>query len=208
MMNINLREGQWLFITSDTHAFHKNICAGLSTWEKDRGQRNFQTLDEMNDTIVNNINARVAEDDILIHIGDFAFGGEKRIREFRERLNVKDIRLILGNHDHPIRRNEKELQKLFTKVCILTELRYEQQDFVLSHFPLATWEGVGRGVMMLHGHTHKRPEKRFGKGRMLDVGLDGNPSFHPYTIEEIIELLKDRPIDDYIEGDYHKREGL
>ena len=201
MMNVQLTESQRLFITSDTHAFHKNLCKGISTWEAGRGQRDFSTLEDMNDAIVNKINNVVDVGDILIHLGDFAFGGEKKIREFRSRLNCNDIRLVLGNHDHIVRRNEKDLQKLFTKVCSVTEMRCDKQDFVLQHHPLLLWEGIGRGSFHLHGHTHRSPDKRFGPGKMMGVGVDGH-GLKPYVIEEIIELLKNRPIASYI-NDYH-----
>ncbi len=43
------------WITSDTHAFHANICRGTSKW--DSGYRDFDTIEEMTETIANNINA-------------------------------------------------------------------------------------------------------------------------------------------------------
>lgn len=49
------------WITSDTHYNHTNICRGVSTWEDGRGTRDFQTLEEMNSTLVHNINSKVQE---------------------------------------------------------------------------------------------------------------------------------------------------
>ena len=68
-------EDVWL--TSDTHLGHKNIVSGISGWEANRGQRKFNTLEEMDDTIINNINKYVKPDDILFHAGDWSFGGIK-----------------------------------------------------------------------------------------------------------------------------------
>lgn len=98
---------QNIFVTSDTHFSHTNLCRGTSKWtsvnsSNPNGTRDFDTIGEMNDAIVNAINSRVGEDDILYHLGDWSFGGWKNIYEFRKRINCKNIHLILGNHDEHI----------------------------------------------------------------------------------------------------------
>ena len=60
-----------VWVTSDTHYNHANICRGTTSWRKPDGSvpinetRDFKNLDLMNDTIVNNINSIVKEDDII-----------------------------------------------------------------------------------------------------------------------------------------------
>jgi calcineurin-like phosphoesterase family protein len=61
----------------------------------------------MNATLVDNINNKVGENDILIHLGDWSFGGFDKIVEFRERIKCKNIHLVLGNHDHHIEGNKQ-----------------------------------------------------------------------------------------------------
>jgi calcineurin-like phosphoesterase family protein len=100
-----------VWITSDTHYSHKNICRGTTNWRLPDGSkpeeqtRPFETIDKMNAAIVNNINSVVGQDDVLIHLGDWSFGGFENIEEFYHRLICKNIHLILGNHDHHIDRN-------------------------------------------------------------------------------------------------------
>lgn len=207
-MKIVLSESQRLWVTSDIHYSHKNIVEGISAWEKGRGQRPFKTLEEMNAELVAKINLCAAPNDILLILGDVAFGGPKKITEFREKIACNDIRLVLGNHDHDIRLNKGDTQPLFSKICTMTELRIKDSAFVLCHFPLATYDGVGRNVIHLHGHTHKRPERRFGPGKIMDVGVDGSSAFNPYNIDEVIDLMKDKAAGDYLDDDYHKIEGL
>lgn len=101
-MKITLKPGQKLFFTSDTHFNHTNICEGVSKWAGERNCRPFQSLSEMNQTLVDNINSVVGEDDILFHLGDWSFGGKEQIWEFRKRIKCKNIHLIFGNHDHHI----------------------------------------------------------------------------------------------------------
>ena len=74
-----------VWITSDTHYSHKNICRGVTNWRMPDGSvpeaqtRPFETIEKMNSTIVNNINECVGQDDILIHLGDWSFSGFETI---------------------------------------------------------------------------------------------------------------------------------
>jgi calcineurin-like phosphoesterase family protein len=45
--------------------------------------------------------------------------------------------------------------------------------------------------IQVHGHMHWINEHRFGNGKQFDCGMDGNNLF-PYSMEELLELLKDR----------------
>ena len=109
-MKIVLDKGQKLFFTSDTHYSHANICSATTSWVgADNLTRKFKSLDQMNDTLVNNINQVVGENDILIHLGDWSFGGFESIKTFYDRLICKNIHLILGNHDKNIERNNDEV---------------------------------------------------------------------------------------------------
>ena len=104
-MKIKLEKGQKLFFTSDNHYNHKNLCRGVTNWRTIDGEipvnqtRPFDTLEQMNDRIVVGLNSSVGEDDILINLGDFSFGGFENIEIFRNRIICKNIHLILGNHD-------------------------------------------------------------------------------------------------------------
>ncbi len=66
-----------VFLTSDTHAWHKNIAKGTSTWKT--GHRDFIDQDEMTEVIIDNINKIVKPSDCLIHHGDWSFGGADNI---------------------------------------------------------------------------------------------------------------------------------
>lgn len=60
----------------------------------------------MNDAIVESINSKVGEDDILIHIGDWAFGGWENIWKLRKLIKCKNIINVNGNHDDQIKKNK------------------------------------------------------------------------------------------------------
>jgi calcineurin-like phosphoesterase family protein len=205
-MKIVLEKGQNLFFTSDTHYNHSNICRATTNWTSaDNLTRDFKSLEHMNDTIVNNINEIVGENDILIHLGDWSFGGFEMVEEFRSRIICKNVHLVLGNHDEHIDRNKDNIQRLFTSVnhYINLDLRrpsmkgkgqMDKYKFILCHFPIASWDGMNNGVIHAHGHVHLPPHQRIGNGKSLDVGVDGN-GLEPISLDEVVSLLKDQPID-------------
>jgi len=216
-MKITLNPGQDLFFTSDTHINHKNICRGVSSWTGDVDRtRDFKDLDSMNSTIIDNINRMVGQDDILVHLGDFSFGGHTHIPEFRQRILCQNIMLVLGNHDEHIQKNTGNYQALFSSVHNYLELEVVRpshaifggtikHNFVLEHFPIASWNNMSRGWMHLHGHVHFPKDKKLGPGKMLDVGVDGN-DYMPYSLSEVVKLLSDRPIKSLFNFDHHENQ--
>ena len=208
MIKIDTNTNVWL--TSDTHYSHKNICRGVTNWRLPNGEipveqtRDFDSIEKMNSAIVNNINEVVGQDDVLIHLGDWSFGGFEQIREFYNRLVCKNIHLILGNHDHHIERNREDSQGLFLSVSHYNTLEFGGQTIRLMHYPISSWDGLGKGHIHLHGHVHSPTHKRFGIGKRMDVGMDGHPEFRPYNLmREILPLMKNRPILSEMDSDHH-----
>jgi calcineurin-like phosphoesterase family protein len=190
-----------VWITSDSHFSHKNICRGVTSWRAPDGSvpvnqtRDFATIEKMNTAIVNNINSVVMQDDNLIHLGDWSFGGFDQIEEFWNRLVCKNIHLVLGNHDHHIENNRGDIKKLFKSVSQYQETQLGDHKFVFMHYPIDSWNNLSKGVIHLHGHCHLPTAKRFGAGKRMDVGMDGHPEFRPYhLIREVVPLINKRPI--------------
>lgn len=197
-----------VWITSDTHFGHKNIVRGVTNWRTQDGQipvdstRNFETIEHMNETLVNNINNVVKQDDTLIMLGDVSFGGFDNIGIFLDRLVCQNIHLILGNHDHHIENNRGDIQHRFLSVNHYLEVNIGDRNFVLCHYPLQSWHGLNKGVIHLHGHVHLGPNKKFGLGKKMDVGVDGN-GMKPYNISDIIKIMDKREIFSDMDGDHH-----
>lgn len=201
-MKLVLDKGQRLFFSSDSHYGHSNICRATSNWTDGSKTRDFNSLDHMNTAIVDAINDKVGPDDVLIHLGDFSFGGFDNIAEFRSRIFCKNIHLILGNHDHHIERDKDGVRSLFKSVHHYTVLdlrrpgsgkEMDKCSMVLCHFPIASWDSMNTGRIHLHGHVHLGPHNKIAEGRAMDVGVDGN-GLDPYSLDEILKLLKDRPV--------------
>jgi len=197
-----------VWITSDTHYHHTNICRGVTGWRTLDGKipinqtRNFQDLDEMDSVIVNNINSKVGPNDTLIHLGDVAFGGFEKIGEFLNRLVCKNIHLVLGNHDQHITKNKEDIRSRFLSVSNYLEVEIGGAEFVLSHYPLCSWNKLNKGSIHLHGHVHLSPQNKWGNGKRLDVGMDGN-DMRPYKLSEIVHMMDRRKIGSDINNDHH-----
>jgi len=212
------------WFTADSHYGHKNICRGASEWMKrftkdgqeptnqqiaefHNSTRDFSTVDKMNQTIVDNINAKVGQDDILWHLGDWAMGGMQNIEIFRDRLVCKNIHLVLGNHDKSIVKYPEKFNKLFSSVQttfgwpVFGKSKIGGTSFMLSHFPMFVWDKHMHGSIHLHGHSHgslKMPGMNTRK--ILDVGMDNHPEFRPFHIDEIKKMMAQRGIE---EVDHH-----
>lgn len=208
---IKFRGDENVWITSDTHYSHKNICRGVTDWRMPDGSipvdqtRNFTTIDKMNHTIVDNINEHVGQDDYLIHLGDWSFGGIDKILEFKRRLICQNIYLICGNHDDHIVENKHGEKGYFVKVFHdRTTMQYGKSRFVLDHYPIASWREMKKGVIHLHGHCHLSNQLKFGNGKRMDCGMDGNPEFRPYNLSrEIIPIMDKRTVASEMFHDHH-----
>jgi calcineurin-like phosphoesterase family protein len=197
-----------VFFVSDTHYSHKNICRGVTDWRTQDGEvpvhstRDFNTIELMNNALVDNINSVVGQDDTLIHLGDFSFGGFDNIGNFLDRLVCKNIHLVLGNHDTHIKYNRDGIQDRFLSVQQYLEVKINDYYFVLSHYPLQSWHGLNKGVIHLHGHVHLNKMLKFGNGKKMDVGVDGN-DLNPYLIDDIIKIMNKRDIASDMIKDHH-----
>lgn len=210
-----------VFFTSDTHAYHKNICEGTSDWtakaNDNNGQscRNFPNPIVMTEELVRCINKTVGENDVLIHCGDWSFAGVKNIYNFREALNVKEIHLVLGNHDHHIEkgtpvgvRDEGDgwpimADHLFTTVQHVQTFELitgkgvftEKETVFCSHYSHRVWDKSHHGRIHLYGHSHGSLEA-YPLGLSMDVGVDNAfrllGEYRPFSWEEIKANLAGR----------------
>jgi calcineurin-like phosphoesterase family protein len=197
-----------VWITSDNHYGHHNIVRGVTNWRTQDGQipvdstRDFQTIEQMNQRLVDNINNSVGQNDTLIMLGDVSFGGFDNIGIFLDRLVCKNIHLILGNHDTHINNNRDNIRDRFLSVQHYLEVNINDRNFVLCHYPLQSWHGLNKGVIQLHGHVHLSKHRKFGNGKKMDVGVDGN-DLNPYNITDIIRIMDKRPVGSEVLDDHH-----
>jgi calcineurin-like phosphoesterase family protein len=202
-MSLKIDHGN-IWITSDTHFGHAGIVRGTTHWrilDADGNKivpldavRDFDTVEEMNEMMISNINDCVGEHDTLFHMGDWSFGGFENISEFRYRINCKNIHFIIGNHDHHIESNKENIRRFFASVNSYNEVNVAHKSgnlkLVLCHYPIVSWNNMRKNSYMIHGHQHLKGDQRFGNGKRMDVGMCGHPEFRPYNLDEIVEILR------------------
>jgi calcineurin-like phosphoesterase family protein len=170
-MKIQINNKQNLFFSSDFHYGHAGIVKGTSNWTDTSRCRPFETVEEHDKVLVDNINKTVGKDDVLVFLGDWSFGAYAtrehitNIRKLREQLHCQTIHFYEGNHDDEIRKNKDNAQELFTSfnqagMIYVVEQPTEQgvkpikQPIFLSHYAHRVWDKSHNGAWHLYGHSH------------------------------------------------------
>lgn len=160
-----------IFIISDTHFGHTNILKFLN--EDGSHTRGFSSVEEMNETIVDNWNKTVRDEDIVYHLGDVYFGqGHSVLTRLRGRK-----RLILGNHD-----NGKSDYLLSNFQKILVWRMFPEFNCLLSHVPVHE-SALYKVDYNLHGHVHK---STLQDSRYVNCCVEVR-DYTPVSIEEIMK---------------------
>jgi len=160
-----------VFFTSDTHFGH---AGALSLY-----RRPFASVAEMNRGMVARWNEAVMSEDEVWHLGDFALRMQPAaVAELLAGLNGHK-HLVAGNNDPA----ETRGLSLWASVEPYAELAVDGIPLVLCHYPFRTWNGMGKGAVNLHGHSHGRLK---GLPRQFDVGVDVW-GFRPVSLREILD---------------------
>lgn len=176
-----------IWLSSDLHIWHYNIIKYTA--------RPFSTVQQMNETIINNWNSVVAKDDLVYFLGDFALCSKKWATEARNKLNGEII-LIKGNHDGS---DQKMLDIGFKEVHKSLYLDIAGQKVLLHHYPYRGTEGsnekyhderpVDLGGWLLHGHIHNY--YKF-KGKMINMSTE-MWNYTPVSLSTIETIIKNYP---------------
>lgn len=173
------------FFTSDTHFGHANIIKYCD--------RPFSSVGEMDEAMIANWNRRIEPNDVVYHLGDFAFGCDlSHAIKCLKRLKG-EIRFIKGNHDKHLHRllDEGVLTGWGHTLQDYAETAVEGQKLVLFHYGLRTWHHSLRGVWHLYGHSHNMLPPL---GKSVDVGVD-RWDFAPVSMEQLRRFMDERPVD-------------
>lgn len=177
-----------IWFTSDTHFGHERVLGFCD--------RPWDTIAAMNRDMVDEINRWVEPGDTLYHIGDYSFKmTSEDAANLRKRINCKDIHLVPGNHDKDW--TQPAVSWAFTVEKPITVLKIDKLKLVLSHFPMADWQGMSHGSIHLHGHIHSRGMQYNELNRMqglyrYDVGVDAN-DFRPVCLDEVLAWFEGVP---------------
>lgn len=127
-----------IFVISDLHLGHFNIIKLCN--------RPFNNALEMDKEIINRWNSVVRHQDLVYVVGDFSFKGNNT-EYYLDKLNGNII-LIKGNHDKFIKHYK------IKGIYDYKEIEVEGVKYVLSHYPMISWNGQFRNSIHLYGHVH------------------------------------------------------
>jgi len=150
-----------IWFISDTHFGHQKVIPYC--------RPHFDSVEQMEECIVSNWNDHVKPQDLVYHLGDFAWT-PKDAKRVRPKLNGA-IRLIVGNHD--------DIPALcaagmFQRVQMWRQ--FSEIGVTASHVPMRR-EQIRHGAKNVHGHVH-------GK-------IDGLNDFH---FDVSVESTNYRPV--------------
>jgi calcineurin-like phosphoesterase family protein len=164
--------------------------------------RPFDSVEELNETLIANWNAVAGPEDLTWILGDFCAGGAERWAELLGRLNGRKA-MILGNHDD--RETAAAVRHLLADAAEYREIEADGRRVVLCHYPIPSFRDHYMGWYHLYGHVHTAFEwnvaenaKRLLKNlylrrdvcRMANVGaMVSYMDYTPRTLAELEEHL-------------------
>ena len=186
------------YMTSDAHFFHKRICDFTE-------RKKYTTIENHSNWLIQQCNNvvpvnttdenNIVSKSTVLHLGDFMFSctNEEAVNILSQ-LNG-DWWFVLGNHDN--------VGKLETVINTVNQMKgtnhrvlgwyyrlnvveksdvKDKKDFkklvILCHFPIESWDSMGRGSLLLYGHMHSMTVDHHSGQQMrtipnrLDCGID------------------------------------
>ena len=180
---------------SDLHLMHSNAIKF--------DNRPFSSVEEMDETIVNNWNNKVKDDDTVYILGDFCMSKNRDDWiNFLSQMNGNKI-LIKGNHDRIA--DDGNIRKYLNGVYNFHEIKDSGYRVIMCHYPIPFHRSAYNPDMyMFYGHIHNTREYDFIKkwrkeikethsenghalGNFINVGcMMPYMAYTPRTISEII----------------------
>ena len=173
-----------VYLTSDWHFNHDRAFI-----YKPRG---FESVEEMNQKLIENYNNIVKSEDDVYCLGDCILGGPDKLDqglELMSQLNGK-IHLVRGNHC-----TDKRWMAYSTLPNVVEQqnaiyLNYRKYHFYMSHYPSLTAnlekENLHQCTINLFGHTHQQSKFYNDIPFMYCCCLDAHNNY-PVNIDDIIK---------------------
>lgn len=182
------------WFTADDHFGHRRII--------EYSKRPFTTIEEHDEALIANWNARVQPGDNVYHLGDLTFLKPEKAKPLIERLNGK-IHYIQGNHD----KTAFALRGMFVWYKEVAEIEVQGQAIWLSHYAHRVWNRSHHGVWHLYGHSHgSLPDLK--DSMSFDVGVDCH-GYKPISFDEVKAIMSKKsfvPVDHHGDREFEQKE--
>lgn len=173
------------FLISDTHFGHVKMLTFL---KKDNVTpvRSFKSVEEMDETMIQNWNSVVKHGDRVYHLGDVTFNRKSYLNNISKRLNGR-ICLIVGNHD---KFTDKEFMASFDDVRYWTPIK--DHKIFAAHIPIMPSQFRGKCTRQVHGHIHDKHIRDLGdfpKEPLWACVSVENINYTPIHVDELDKLF-------------------
>ena len=187
-----------VWFTSDIHFSHRLLAIDI---------RRFDSVEEHDETIIENINKCVRKDDSLWILGDLSLKKPDVFAPLFRRLKGNKY-IIWGNYDYGWGGNREAYKfgKAYAEMGVLHANDYGRRkidghNVMLSHFPYSGDHSLierydeyrlrNMGNPVLHGHTHEdKVISTAGVNTLqIHIGLDAW-KLQPVEINTVVELLR------------------
>lgn len=170
------------YYIADTHFGHANIIRFCN--------RPFESVEQMDEFMIDAWNARVGVDDDVYIVGDFCFRNAVSAKTILEQLAGRK-HLIIGNHDKKWMKTVN-LSDFFVEVDhALHAVDESNRQVWMCHYPCMTWPGARYETSFhVYGHIHNNTNDAFWPllktySNALNAGVEVN-GYKPVTLEELI----------------------
>lgn len=96
--------------------------------------------------------------------------------------------LIVGNHDRKLLKDNDAIQ-YFVSIDYYLEITDEKKRLILSHYPIAEWNGFYRESYHLYGHIHNSTNGTYQYMKQFDRALNAGcmiNGYIPVTFNQLI----------------------
>lgn len=163
-----------VYFTADLHLGHRNIIEYCD--------RPFDSVEDMNEALIENWNKKVKMDDKVFMLGDFALGSSEQIKKWGRALKGNKT-LILGNHD-------RASKSVYLEAGFREVIKYPilwSDLYILSHAPKFMTD-MGP-YFNIYGHVHNDEKYQ-------DVGTNSccisveRTNYAPLSFKELREKVE------------------
>ena len=162
-----------IYLHGDSHLLHANIIKYCN--------RPFKTVEEMDYKLIKRWNDVVGKDDLVYHVGDFAYKNKTKTYQIEKLLHGKIVH-IEGNHDG---NNGIKIPIVYAK------MRFGGLNIWVEHIPPIVGDFPLETDLILSGHVHNLWKHKFVDDiPVINVGTDVW-NYQPVSINAILKYYKE-----------------
>ena len=168
-----------IWFISDTHFNHDRDFIYVT--------RGFESVNEMNQILVEKWNSIIKPDDTVYHLGDLFLGDLEKGLKIVKSLHGH-IHLTIGNHDTEMRLSA--LKNIIDEIQFGYRMKFRKGCLLLSHYPQITNNSDHFFTYSIHGHTHN-PNIFCEFPLMYNVSCEAH-NCNPIAYEDILFDIKEK----------------